>query len=168
MFDPGTLRVTYVNRGGADLVGLDATEVEEQTITALIASSDEAGFRQRLADLRASSNRGLKYTDVLARRGDRQIPVDALLQEVVLPGDVDRVEQQGLEPLVALAQRELGDLLVGDVARRERDAGPPPCRGPTPRPAMTPAGRRTRCGWSARALTGTRSTLWPIRSALTT
>ena len=85
MFDPRTLRITYVNRGGADLVGLDPAEVEEQSLTTLLASTDEAGFRQRLADLRASSSRALTFTDVVTQRGWRQIPVDVLLQDVLLP-----------------------------------------------------------------------------------
>jgi PAS domain S-box-containing protein len=85
MFDPDTLRITYVNRGGADLVALEPVEVQELELTTLLASTDEAGFRQRLADLRSTSGRALAYTDVITQRGGRQIPVDVLLQDVPLP-----------------------------------------------------------------------------------
>jgi PAS domain S-box-containing protein len=85
MFDPLTLQITYVNRGGADLVGLEPAEIQEQSLTTLLASTDEAEFRQRLADLRTSAGRALAYTDVIKQRGGRQIPVDVLLQDVPLP-----------------------------------------------------------------------------------
>ncbi len=113
MFDPLTFRVTYANRGGADLAGLEPDEVEQGTIIDLLASSDEAGFRQRLADLRASPGRVLTYTDVLAQQGDRQIPVDVLLQEVILPDG---------SPTAILTARDMTDHI--DVqARLARIAG---------------------------------------------
>ena len=113
MFDPQTFRVTYANRGGADLAGLEPDEVEQGTILDLLASSDEVAFRQRLADLRASPGRVLNYTDVLAQQGDRQIPVDVLLQEVILPDG---------SPTAILTARDMTDHI--DVqARLARIAG---------------------------------------------
>ena len=113
MFDPLTFRVTYANRGGADLAGLEPAEVEQGTITDLLASSDEAAFHQRLADLRASPSRVLNYTDVLAQKGDRRIPVDVMLQEVILPDG---------SPTAILTARDMSDRI--DVqARLARIAG---------------------------------------------
>ncbi len=85
MLDPESLVLTYVNRGGADLVGFDEAELDGQSIHRLQPAAQADAFRSRLAEMRHSDRRSVTYTGVLARRDGTEIPVDARLQEVTLP-----------------------------------------------------------------------------------
>ena len=91
MFDPESLVLTYVNRGGADLVGFDESDLDGESVLRLQPEAHEATFRSRLAEVRRSSGRSGTYTGVMARRDGREIPVDARLQEVTLPDGVRTV-----------------------------------------------------------------------------
>ncbi len=85
MFDPSTLRVVYVNRGGADLVGLDAGAVLGSSVLQLQPAHEADGFRARLTTLRTGPTASTVFTGVLIRSDGHEIPVEAFLQEVVLP-----------------------------------------------------------------------------------
>ncbi len=86
MFDPTTLGVVYVNRGGADLIGLEADAVLGSSVLQLQPAHEVDGFRARLATLRTGPTASTVFTGVLIRSDGREIPVEAFLQEVVLPG----------------------------------------------------------------------------------
>lgn len=85
MFDPDTLRLTYVNRGGASLLGRDVSDLEGANMLDLQPASHEPAFRMRMADVRRAPGRSVPYTGVLTRRDGRETPVDARLQEVTQP-----------------------------------------------------------------------------------
>jgi PAS domain S-box-containing protein len=122
MFDPDSHRVTYANRGGSDLVATSPDELLGQSILRLYTPSNRPVFRQRLADLREDPGRPIAYTDVLARRDGREVPVEAVLQEVVLPDggatailtarDIsDRIDiQSGLARLAGEERRKAAEL----------------------------------------------------------
>ncbi len=83
MFDPTTLRVVYVNRGGADLIGLEADALLGSSVLQLQPAHEADGFRARLATLRSGPTASTVFTGVLIRSDGREIPVEAFLQEVV-------------------------------------------------------------------------------------
>ncbi len=85
MFDPDSLRLTYVNRGGADLVGCDAADLGDESIIRLQPADHETAFRMHLAEARRRPGRSGSFTGVLARRDGHRVPVDARLQVVTLP-----------------------------------------------------------------------------------
>ena len=85
MFDPETLRLTYVNRGGADLVGQDPATLLGASVLHLQPDESAESFRARLRAIRSSPDPSATFTGVLARGDRSEIPVEAFLQEVTLP-----------------------------------------------------------------------------------
>jgi PAS domain S-box-containing protein len=85
MFDPETLRLTYINRGGADLVGQDPATLLGASVLRLQPDENVETFGARLRALRSSPDLSVTYTSVLARGDRSEIPVEAFLQEVTLP-----------------------------------------------------------------------------------
>ena len=84
MFDPGSLRLTYVNRGGADLLGAGPAGLVGTSVLELQPAVSERVFRARLADLRDAPSSTMTYSEVLARADGREFPADVILQEVTL------------------------------------------------------------------------------------
>ena len=84
MFDPGSLRLTYVNRGGADLLGAGPDGLVGTSVLELQPAVSERVFRARLADLRDAPSSTMTYSEVLARADGREFPADVILQEVTL------------------------------------------------------------------------------------
>ena len=84
MFDPGSLRLTYVNRGGADLLGAGSAGLVGTSVLELQPAVSERVFRARLADLREAPSSTMTYSEVLARADGREFPAEVILQEVTL------------------------------------------------------------------------------------
>ena len=84
MFDPGSLRLTYVNRGGADLLGSEPDALVGTSVLELQPAVSERVFRARLADLSEAASDSATYSEVLARADGREFPGEILLQEVTL------------------------------------------------------------------------------------
>ena len=113
MFDPGSLRLTYVNRGGADLLGSEPGALVGTPVLDLQPAVSERVFRARLADLREARGGSMSYAEVLARADGRVLPAEVFLQEVTL-GDGTRT--------VILTARDISERI--DVqARLARIAG---------------------------------------------
>ncbi len=84
MFDPGSLRLTYVNRGGADLLGTAPAGLVGASVLELQPAVSERVFRARLADLRDAPSTTMTYSEVLARADGQEFPAEVILQEVTL------------------------------------------------------------------------------------
>ena len=84
MFDPGSLRLTYVNRGGADLLGSHGQDLIGTSVLELQPAVSERVFRARLADLREAPGATMTYSEVLARADGLEFPAEVFLQEVTL------------------------------------------------------------------------------------
>jgi PAS domain S-box-containing protein len=84
MFDPGSLRLTYVNRGGADLLGSRPDALVGTSVLELQPAVSERVFRARLADLREAPAAMMAYSEVLARADGLEFPAEVFLQEVTL------------------------------------------------------------------------------------
>ncbi|HSS35647.1 MAG TPA: histidine kinase dimerization/phospho-acceptor domain-containing protein, partial [Patescibacteria group bacterium] len=85
MFDPTTLALTYVNRGGADLAGVAADSLVGSSVLRIQPDDAPPAFRDRLRDVEASPSRTATYTGTLVRSDGRRVPVEALLQVISLP-----------------------------------------------------------------------------------
>jgi PAS domain S-box-containing protein len=110
MFDPDTLRLTYVNRGGADLAGSEPERMLGQRLASLQPTLDGAMLERLRSE---AAGRRLPYSSSLQRSDGRSVPIEALLQEVPV-GD-------GTTTIV-LTARDISDRL--DVqARLTRIAG---------------------------------------------
>lgn len=110
MFDPGTLRFSYVNQGAIDQVGFSRDDLLEMDPTAIIEDLDEALLRELVAPL--VDHRLDSRTVALTHRhqSGRGVPVEVLLQHVELPGETGRI--------VAIA-RDIGDRVAAQ-ARLQR------------------------------------------------
>jgi PAS domain S-box-containing protein len=84
MFDPGSLRLTYVNQGGADLLGSHGQDLVGTGVLELQPAVSERVFRARLADLREAPGATMTYSEVLARADGLEFPAEVFLQEVTL------------------------------------------------------------------------------------
>ena len=91
MFDPETLRFSYVNQGAIDQVGLDRPQLLGLTPAAFVVDFDEARIRDLIAPL--VTRRLDSRTVILAHRhtSGRRIPVEVLFQHVELPGEAGRI-----------------------------------------------------------------------------
>src|SRR5262249_53249345 len=84
MFDPASLRLTYVNRGGGALLGHDPADLTGRNILEVQPGVPEASFRRRLDELKTAPGHAASYVEMLAHASGRQVPVDVFLQEVTL------------------------------------------------------------------------------------
>ena len=85
MFDPDTLRLTYVNRGGGDLVGREPDTLLGASVLDLQPDEGADDFRGRLEVLRTGPDKSTSFTGAIVRADRLEIPVEAFLQEVTLP-----------------------------------------------------------------------------------
>ena len=85
MFDPASLRLTYVNRGGGDLLGSEPGDLVGASVLDLQPGVSERVFLARLADLAETPGGSATYSGVLARADGSEFPGEILLQQVTLP-----------------------------------------------------------------------------------
>ncbi|MFL5679740.1 MAG: ATP-binding protein, partial [Chloroflexota bacterium] len=91
MFDPATLRFSYVNHGAVDQTGFDEATLLSMNPTMLTVDLGEPQIRtiiQPLLDGRLGSR---TVTITQRHRSGRRLPVEMLLQHVVLPGEPGRI-----------------------------------------------------------------------------
>jgi PAS domain S-box-containing protein len=91
IFDPVTLRFSYVNRGAIESTGFTREELLEMTPVDLKPEYDEARFRSVLAPLLAGTEASTTLTTVHRRRSGRTFPIEISLQYVQPPDDAGRV-----------------------------------------------------------------------------
>jgi PAS domain S-box-containing protein len=91
MFDPVTLRMSYVNRGAIDELGYSAEELLSGDATMLIEDLDAIGIRGLVEPLVAGTLDARTETLALCHRDGRSIPVEVLLQHVAPPGEDGRI-----------------------------------------------------------------------------
>ena len=91
MFDPLTLRLSYVNRGAVDQLGYSAEELLAGEATMLIEELDAIGIRGLVAPLVSGTLDARTSTLTLRHRDGRSIPVEVLLQHVAPPGEGGRI-----------------------------------------------------------------------------
>lgn len=110
MFDPSSLRFSYVNQGAIDQVGYTQDELFELDPPTITDDLDEARLRGLVAPLveRRLDSRTVTLTH--RHRSGRRVPVEVLLQHVELPGEAGRI--------VAIA-RDIGDRVAAQ-ARLQR------------------------------------------------
>jgi PAS domain S-box-containing protein len=118
MFDPDTLRLSYVNQGAIDQVGFARDELLEMDPTAITEDLDEVRLRALIAPLveRRLDSRTVTLTH--RHRSGRRVPVEVLLQHVELPGEAGRIVAiaRDIEDRVA-AQARLQRLAEAEHAR---------------------------------------------------
>jgi PAS domain S-box-containing protein len=91
MFDPLTLRLSYVNRGAIDQLGYSAEELLDADATMLIEELDAIGLRGLVEPLVAGTLDARTATLSFRDREGRSIPVEVLLQHVAPPGEEGRI-----------------------------------------------------------------------------
>src|SRR5262249_55044366 len=84
MFDPATLALTYLTRGGGALPGPHPAELVGQSTPDARPAARGAAFRRRLDALKTARGHAASYVEMLAHADGRQVPVDVFLQEVTL------------------------------------------------------------------------------------
>ncbi len=109
VFDPLTLRLSYVNRGAIDQLGYSAEELLAADATMLIEELDAIGLRGLVEPLVAGNLDARTATLSFHHRDGRSIPVEVLLQHVALPGEDGRI--------VAVA-RDIGDRIEAQANLR--------------------------------------------------
>lgn len=110
MFDPDTLRLSYVNQGAIDQVGFSRDELLEMNATAITDDLDEERLRHLIGPLieRRLDSRTVTLTH--RHRAGGRVPVEVLFQYVELAGEAGRI--------VAIA-RDIGERVAAQ-ARLER------------------------------------------------
>jgi PAS domain S-box-containing protein len=91
MFDPTSLRLSYVNQGAIDQLGYDAGALLATTPTMLAVDLDDDGLRLLLRPLIEGRMESRTITLTFRHRSGRRLPVEVLLQHVVLPGEPGRI-----------------------------------------------------------------------------
>jgi PAS domain S-box-containing protein len=91
MFDPATLRISYVNQGAVDLLGYDANELLSMSLPPLTLDLREDHVRELLAPVVDGRLTSRTVTLSLRHSTGRRLPVEVLMQHVALPGEPGRV-----------------------------------------------------------------------------
>ncbi|MCI5166426.1 MAG: diguanylate cyclase, partial [Candidatus Electrothrix sp. GM3_4] len=84
MFDPETLRFTYVNQAGQHQVGYSAEEFLKITPVSIKPNFTEARFRKMIAKLTEGETKNLFFQTVHQHRNGASIPVEIHLQYIKL------------------------------------------------------------------------------------
>ena len=91
MFEPTTLRFTYVNQGAIAQVGFDRRDLLSMRAIDIKPDFDETRYRQLLAPLIDGSRDHITFSTVHRHREGFDIPVEVFLQHVRLPGGEARM-----------------------------------------------------------------------------
>ena len=91
MFDPTSLRVSYVNQGAIDQLGFEGDEILELDATAIAVDLDEPQLRALIEPLLAGRLESRTVTVTLRHRSGGQLPVEVLLQYIELPSEAGRI-----------------------------------------------------------------------------
>jgi PAS domain S-box-containing protein len=91
MFDPVTLAFSYVNHGAVDQTGYDEELLRGMNPTMLTVDLDEPQLRSIIAPLLEGRLESRTVTLTLRHRSGKRLPVEMLLQHIVLPGDPGRI-----------------------------------------------------------------------------
>jgi len=125
IFDPDSLRFTYVNEGAVRQLGYARAELLKMTAFEIEVDYDESGFRTLLAPMLRGERRSQQITTVHRHRDGREIPVEINLQYVAPAGERPRfismvrdiTERHRAEALVRRSQRlDAVGTLAGGVA----------------------------------------------------
>ena len=91
IFDPTTLRVSYVNQGAIDQLGFEGEVILELDATAIAVDLDEPQLRALIEPLLAGRLESRTVTLTLRHRSGGQLPVEVLLQYIELPSEAGRI-----------------------------------------------------------------------------
>jgi PAS domain S-box-containing protein len=91
MFDPTTLRISYVNQGAVDQLGYDASALLSMSIALLTIDIREDHVRELLAPILDGRLKSRIVTLSMRHRSGRRLPVEVLLQHLALPDEPGRV-----------------------------------------------------------------------------
>ena len=125
IFDPKTLRFSYVNQGAMQQLGYSREELLTMTPVDIDPEFDEAGFRDMLAPMLGGEIRKKQFTTQLRHQDDRRIPVEINLQYITAAGEPpcfiaivrDITERIKIEKQASRSQRlESLGTLAGGVA----------------------------------------------------
>ncbi|HEX5466006.1 MAG TPA: ATP-binding protein [Candidatus Limnocylindrales bacterium] len=86
MFEPDTLRISYVNHGGGDLVGRAPEALAGTTILQLQTRPAAHEFQARIELAKARPDTSAAFNTKLLRSDQHEIAVEAFLEIVTLPG----------------------------------------------------------------------------------
>ncbi len=86
IFDPDTLRFSYVNEGAVRQLGYSREEFLQMTPLQIKPQFDEAKFREMIEPLRQGVKQIFNYTTTHRRKNGTEMPVDVILQYVHATG----------------------------------------------------------------------------------
>jgi PAS domain S-box-containing protein len=109
VFDPVSLRISYINRGVTDQLGYTADELIDGDATMLVEELDAIGLRGLVGPLVAGDLDARTATLSYRHRDGHSIPVEVLLQHVAPAGEPGRI--------VAVA-RDIADRIESQVKLR--------------------------------------------------
>ncbi|MFL5769619.1 MAG: PAS domain S-box protein [Chloroflexota bacterium] len=109
VFDPATLRISYVNQGVQDQLGYAAEDLVGADATKVVVELDAIGLRGLVEPLVTGTMDARTATLSYRHKDGRTVPVEVLLQHVTPAGEVGRI--------VAVA-RDVGDRLEAQANLR--------------------------------------------------
>ena len=125
IFDPSTLRFTYINQGAMDQVGFSREELLDMTLLDILPSFDAPRFRQLIAPLVKGVSASVTLETVARRMQHWQMPAELTLQFITPPGESphfiavvrDISERRAIEEQLRQAQKmEAVGQLTGGIA----------------------------------------------------
>lgn len=114
IFEPESLRFSYVNQGALTQLGYAHDELLAMTPPAILPDFDEASFRDLLQPLLDGRHQLLTYETVHRHRSGALIPVESFVQFIAQPGEAGRfvaiardiTERKRAEDALILAKEE--------------------------------------------------------------
>jgi diguanylate cyclase len=86
IIDPKSFKITYVNRGSANHLGLSRSELLNKSIEQIIHSSSRAAFKERAQHIMQRKVTSSLFEITLQNKARKKLPAEILLQYSDLPG----------------------------------------------------------------------------------
>ncbi len=90
IFEPETLRFSYVNQGATRQLGYARAELLMKTLLHIEPNLDEVKFRQIIAPMMQGETHALQFTTVHRHKNGHEVPVEINLQYVTIAGERPR------------------------------------------------------------------------------
>ncbi|HEX8552343.1 MAG TPA: ATP-binding protein [Abditibacteriaceae bacterium] len=120
IFEPESLRYTYVNHGAMRHLGYDCEELMDMRPIDIKPSVTEAQYRSMLEPLRSGEKASLTFEIEHQRKDGTLVPVEVMLQYITLPGDGSSF----VSIVRDISERKRAQealIAAKDVAERERE-----------------------------------------------
>jgi len=119
MFDPDTLRFTYVNKGAMEQIGYSETELMQMTLADIVSEFSLAQFQQVVQPLIKSVQPSLTFQSAHRHKDGHDVPVEVFLQLVRLEGQGQSQPPRFVAMVSDISERKQAEQRIAHMANHD-------------------------------------------------